>query len=243
MRLQHYLAKAGIASRRKSEQMISDGRVMVNGEIILSMGKKVSEDDEIRVDGKIVKLSQRSMTVMYYKPRGIVCTNSDEKGRKCIADVISGIPERLYPVGRLDMNSEGLLLLTNDGELALRITHPKYGIQKTYVASIEGHVTGEAIQRLRRGVVIDERRTAPAKVIRIQTEGIHEKLEITIHEGRNRQIRKMLETVGCRVVRLVRISAGPLSLKGLKPGQWRELTESELAELRKALNFNEMAVQ
>jgi len=240
MRLQHYLAKAGIASRRKSEQLISDGRVSVNGEIVLAMGRVVEEGDVVRLDGQVVELSQRTVTVMYYKPRGVVCTASDEKGRPCVTDIVKDLPERLYPVGRLDMNSEGLLLLTNDGELALRMTHPRYGIEKCYIASVRDHVTGEAIQRLRRGVQIDGRMTAPARVRRLESQGEHEKLEVIIHEGRNRQVRKMLEAVGNTVVRLVRVSEGPIHLRGLKVGQWRELSEEELYQLRRALQFEDV---
>jgi 23S rRNA pseudouridine2605 synthase len=241
MRLQHYLAKAGIASRRKSEQLIADGRVSVNGEIVLSMGKTVEEDDTVCLDGKPVHLAQRLLTVLYYKPRGVVSTASDERGRKCVTDVVRDLPERLYPIGRLDMDSEGLLLLTNDGELALRMTHPRYGVQKCYVASVQGHVAGEAIERLRRGVMLDGRMTAPAKVRRIPGEGAHEKVEIIIHEGRNRQVRRMLEAVGNPVVRLVRVAVGPLTIRGLKPGQWREIRPEELETLKKALGLQRPA--
>ena len=241
MRLQHYLAKAGIASRRKSEQIIADGRVSVNGEIVLSMGKTVEEGDRVLLDGKPVHLSHRTMTVLYYKPRGVVSTASDERGRPCVTDIVRDLPERLYPIGRLDMNSEGLLLLTNDGDLALRMTHPRYGVEKCYVASVEGHVAGEAIERLRRGVMIDDRMTAPARVRRLPSGGEHEKLEIVIHEGRNRQVRRMLEAVGNPVVRLVRTAVGPLTIRGLKPGAWRQITPQELDALNRAIEADAKA--
>ena len=239
MRLQKYMAMCGVAARRKCEEIIASGRVSVNGKIITEMGTQVEEGDRVELDGVLITLEEEKRYILYHKPAGEVTTVSDDKGRETVMDRFSDFPERIYPVGRLDYDSEGLLLLTNDGELALRMTHPRYGIEKCYIASIRDHVTGEAIQRLRQGVVIDGKMTAPAKVRRLESEGVHEKLEVIIREGRNRQVRKMLEAVGNSVVRLVRVSEGPIQLRGLKVGQWRELSQQELYELRKALKFED----
>lgn len=233
MRLQKYMAEAGIASRRASEELISAGRVKVNG-VTAQLGMSVDEDgDIVEVDGKPIALQKRKVVVMLNKPRGVVCTLNDPEGRKTVLDLIRDIPERLYNVGRLDINSEGLLLLTNDGELANHLMHPRYGVNKTYRLICDGKLTAGEIARLTNGVELSDGLTAPARVfdVRPTKEGGNTALSITIHEGRNRQIRRMLEAVGHTTLRLKRIAYGGLTLGGLRSGEWRYLSQSEIDDL------------
>ena len=231
MRLQKFMADCGVASRRACEQIISDGRVTVNG-IPAVLGMSVEETDEVRLDGKPLKPQERRVVLMLYKPRGVVSTSSDEAGRKTVQAFVSDLPYRLYNVGRLDLNSEGLLLLTNDGELANHLMHPRYGVEKTYRVVCDGTLSASEIASLTNGVQLEDGVTAPAKVanIRRSTTG-GTAFSITIHEGRNRQIRRMLEAVGHRTLRLKREAYGPLKLGALKPGEWRYLTDAEIAAL------------
>lgn len=234
MRLQKFMADCGVASRRACEQIISDGRVTVNG-IPAVLGMSVEETDDVRLDGKPLKPAEKRVVLMFYKPRGVVSTSSDEAGRKTVQAFVGDLPYRLYNVGRLDLNSEGLLLLTNDGELCNHLTHPRYGVEKTYRVVCDGTLSASEIAALTNGVQLEDGMTAPAKVtnIRRSTTG-GTAFSITIHEGRNRQIRRMLEAVGHRTLRLKREAYGPLKLGDLRPGEWRYLSEEELAALARA---------
>lgn len=234
VRLQKYLADAGVASRRASEKLIAEGRVSVNGEIIREMGVQVDENyDTVAVDGEIVKNSVKKEYIMLNKPVGFITTVSDDKDRPTVMELVSDISARIYPVGRLDYDTEGLLLLTNDGDLTYRITHPKHDIAKTYVAEVTGDVSMDTINQLRRGVVIDGQKTSPAEVEVIGATQYGTKIEITIHEGRNRQVRKMFEALGCIVKRLRRTKEAGLTLGHLPLGKWRKLSESEVNMLKK----------
>ena len=234
MRLQKFMADCGVASRRACEQIISDGRVTVNG-IPAVLGMSVEEMDDVRLDGKPLKPAEKRVVLMLYKPRGVVSTSSDEAGRKTVQAFVGDLPYRLYNVGRLDLNSEGLLLLTNDGELCNHLMHPRYGVEKTYRVVCDGTLSASEIAALTNGVQLEDGITAPAKVanIRRSTTG-GTAFSITIHEGRNRQIRRMLEAVGHRTLRLKREAYGPLKLGDLRPGEWRYLSEEELAALARA---------
>ncbi len=231
MRLQKYLAEAGVASRRKSEELILKGRVAVNGRIVTELGTKVTESDSVKVDGKTVKPEARKVYIMLNKPAGYVTTAKDQFDRKTVLDLIEGVEERIYPIGRLDYDTSGLLLLTNDGELANRLMHPKHETDKVYHVKIEGRIDEEDIQAFKRGVRLDDGVTSPAK---IKTLDIYEKnsmVEVTVHEGRNRQVRRMLEALNHDVLKLKLVSLGPLKLEGLEEGSWRYLTPEEIKHL------------
>ena len=229
-RLQKILSNYGVASRRKAEQMILDRRVRVNGNTASLGDAADDEEDVIEVDGVRLKRQPARIVLMLNKPRGYVCTLSDEKGRKNVAELVSGCGARVYPVGRLDLNSEGLLLLTNDGELANRLTHPKKEVDKVYLVWLSQYIPGcEA--SIASPIEIDGRPTSPAKVEKLRQGGETALLRITIHEGRNRQIRRLCERANVTVTRLRRVAEGPLRLGDLKPGQWRVLTEEEIAGL------------
>jgi len=234
VRLQKYLADAGVASRRASEKIIAEGRVSVNGEIVREMGVQVDENyDEITVDGERVKNTVKKEYIMLNKPVGFITTVSDDKGRPTVMELVSDINARIYPVGRLDYDTEGLLLLTNDGDLTYRITHPKHDIKKTYVAEVTGDVSMDTILQLCRGVVVDGQKTSPAEVEVVGATQYGTKIEITIHEGRNRQVRKMFEALGCIVKKLRRTHEAGLTLGHLPLGKWRKLSESEVNMLKK----------
>ena len=231
MRLQKYLALSGVASRRSAEKMITDGRVSVDGVVITEMGVQVEIGQDIRVDGKLVTPEPEKKYIMYHKPAGEVTTASDPEGRATVLDKFRDYPVRLYPVGRLDYDSEGLLLLTNDGDLTERMLHPSMEVEKTYLARVSNELTPAEARRLEMGVMVDGRKTAHAKVKILGVKGLYTDILVTIHEGRNRQVRKMVEQVGHQVVMLRRIRFGPLKLEDLPRGMWRELTEEELREL------------
>lgn len=234
VRLQKYLASCGVASRRGSEEIIRSGRVKVNGETVREMSVQIDEEaDVITVDDAVVQPEKKMIYIMLNKPVGFVTTVTDDKGRDTVMELVSDIPARIYPVGRLDYDTEGLLLMTNDGDLTYRITHPKNNVEKTYVAEVTGNVTMDTLTRLRRGVVIDGVKTSPAKVEVVGATQLGTKLEITIHEGRNRQVRKMFEAVGCIVKRLKRTREAGLILGHVPLGRWRKLTESEVNMLKK----------
>lgn len=237
MRLQKFMADCGVASRRACETIITDGRVTVNW-IPAVLGMSVEETDDVRLDGKRLTLQEKRVVLMLYKPRGVVSTSSDEAGRKTVQAFVSELPYRLYNVGRLDLNSEGLLLLTNDGELANRLMHPRYGVNKTYRVVCDGTLSASEIAALTNGVQLDDGLTAPAKVanIRRSTTG-GTAFSITIHEGRNRQIRRMLEAIGHRTLRLKREAYGNLALGALKPGEWRYLSDEEIKGLYRICGF------
>ncbi len=238
LRLQKYLAEAGIASRRASEELITAGRVSVNG-VTATLGMSIDpETDTVLFDGKPVKQEEELITIMLYKPKGVVSTSDDPQGRTTVQEYVKDIPARLYNVGRLDINSEGLLLMTNDGELAHRMTHPKFSVAKTYFAICDGKLLPSEIASLVNGVTLDDGMTAPARVTRVHpTASGDTSFLITIHEGKNRQIRRMLEAVGHRTLRLKREKFGPLYLGDLKPGETRRLTQDEMRSLRHALGL------
>lgn len=237
-RLQKFMAEAGVASRRACEELIRQGRVTVNGETA-SLGRSVEpEQDRVELDGKPVQKEQRRTVILLYKPRGVVSTSSDPEGRRTVQDYFREIPERLYNVGRLDLNSEGLLLMTNDGALANRLTHPRYGVEKTYYAVCDGKLTASEAAKLTNGIELEDGVTAPARVDAVRTTQRGDtSFLITIHEGRNRQIRRMLEAVGHRTLRLKRERFGPLSLGTLAPGEWRKLSDEEIKKLENALGL------
>jgi 23S rRNA pseudouridine2605 synthase len=236
VRLQKIISQAGVASRRAAERLISEGRVTVNGETVREMGTKADPArDDIRVDGRRIKSAERLRYILLYKPAGYVTTRSDPQRRRTVIDLLHGIREYVYPVGRLDYDTQGLLLLTNDGELAAKMTHPRHEVDRTYEAHVAGVPDDAAVERLRRGIPLDGRRTLPADVLLMNKGRRNENgvLLITIREGRNRQVRRMLEAVGHPVESLRRIRFGPLSDRGLRPGEWRELTLAEVEKLKK----------
>ena len=226
-RLQKIIARAGICSRREAEKLILDGRITVDGKIIRELGAKAAPNQKIRVDDKLLTLNTEKIYLLLNKPRGYVSTAHDERGRKTVLDLID-ISERVYPVGRLDLNSEGLILLTNDGELANLLLHPRFEVKKTYRAKISGTVTEEKLDKLRAGIELDDGLTAPAEIYMLDKDLV----EITIHEGRNRQVRRMFSAIGCDVKRLRRVKFANLNLEGLKSGKYRELTAAEVSELK-----------
>ncbi len=238
LRLQKYLAEAGVASRRGGEELIAAGRVSVNG-TVAQIGMSVDpERDTVTLDGKPVGKKEEIITVALYKPKGVVSTSEDPEGRKTVQEFVRNIPARLYNVGRLDLNSEGLLLMTNDGELAYRMTHPKFAVEKTYYAICDGKLTASEIALLVNGVQLDDGKTAPSKVEHVRpTKTGDTSFSITIHEGRNRQIRRMLEAVGHRTLRLKRERFGPITIGQMKPGDVRRLTEREVAALKRDLGL------
>ena len=226
------MAECGVASRRRAEEMIAAGQVTVNGQKITQMGVQVEEGDEVRLNGKLIRPETEKRYVIYHKPAGEVTTVSDPEGRKCVLDHFRDYPVRLYPVGRLDYDSEGLLLLTNDGALTERLLHPSHQVDKTYLARVSGTVTPETAKRLRAGVMLDDHKTAPAKARILKREALASVVLVTIHEGRNRQVRRMFEETGHRVLQLRRVRFGPLDLGDLPRGKWRELTAEEVRKLR-----------
>jgi 23S rRNA pseudouridine2605 synthase len=229
MRLAKYLAHAGVASRRASEQIIAAGRVRVRGQVVTDPARDVDDTVEVTVDGVAITAAETPRLVYALnKPPGVVSTARDPQGRPTVVDYVND-NERLYPVGRLDVDTTGLILLTNDGELANRLTHPRYGVEKTYrVKVVKPPVKPQALELLRNGVQLDDGMTAPARVRRVKADTI----EITIREGRNRQVRRMIEAVGHRVHSLQRVAFGPLRLGGLPEGQHRRLNPRELESLR-----------
>lgn len=235
MRLQKYLSHAGVASRRAAETLIARGHVRVNGRVVREMGVSVSEADRVDVDGRTIALTSQHVYVMLHKPAGVMTTMHDPQGRRTILDMMPPDLPRIVPVGRLDYDSSGLLLLTNDGDLAHRLTHPKYGVEKRYRALVRGRLVPEEVERLRGGVEVDGVRTAGAPVRVVATRRDTSVVDMTIHEGRNRQVRRMFEAVGHPVIVLERLRFGPLKLGDLPVGQARELTDHEVASLRTAV--------
>ncbi len=234
-RLQKVLASAGIASRREAEQIIASGRVGVNGVIVTEMGFKADPaTDVITVDGKRISSETTRIYVMLYKPAGYVTTMKDPQGRPIVTDLLKGLKGRIFPVGRLDYNTEGLLLLTNDGSWANALAHPRHEVEKEYQVRVRGKVSQAQIRELAEGVVLDDGRTAPATVKIIRESDNNTWISIAIHEGRYRQVRRMCEAVDLQVVRLKRSRYGFLDLEKLKPGEYRILTETEIMRLRNA---------
>lgn len=237
IRLQKLISESGLCSRRKAEKLIINGKVKVNGHPA-SIGDGATYNDVITVNGERIYLEKKRKKyyIMLNKPRGYVTTMSDELDRKCVTELLTGLDERVYPVGRLDRNSEGMLLFTNDGNFANDIMHPSRHISKTYRVTVRPSITEDQLVRLTAGVEIDGRKTLPANVEVLDEEEGRVVLRIMIREGRNRQIRKMCEAVGLEVARLRRTAIGPVKLGMLKPGTWRELTSEEVKALRNAVN-------
>jgi 23S rRNA pseudouridine2605 synthase len=251
IRLQKILSAAGVASRRAAEALIRDGRVAVNGTVVRELGTRADpERDVIRVDDRRVRAVRRLRYLLLNKPRGCVTTRSDPQGRRTVLDLLKGVQDYVYPVGRLDYDSEGLLLLTNDGELAARLMHPRHEVERVYDALVRGVPSRQALERLAHGLVIDGRRTRPAGITLVKSKGARplarsraphapadsgsRVVRITLREGRSRQVRKMCEAIGHPVVRLRRVRIGPITDERLRSGEFRELTAGELAQLKAA---------
>jgi pseudouridine synthase len=232
-RLQKILSEYGIASRRKAEELIKEGRITVNGQIAHLGQKADPEKDYIKVDGKLLIKPEPKVYYAFYKPRKVITSLIDPQGRPTIKDFIKGIKFRVYPVGRLDFDSEGLLLLTNDGELAYHVMHPSSEIEKTYLVKVDGIIDPETIEKLKKGIKIDGKLAIPVSVNLVRKLKANSWIKITLHEGRKRQIRKMLERVGHSVIRLIRIAIDGVKLEELKPGQYRSLTKEEIESLHK----------
>lgn len=232
-RLQKVLAAAGLASRRECEQIVLDGRVSVNGHKVHSLPVLVDPQvDKIAVDGRPLR-AERKVYFLLHKPKGVHCTNYDPDGRPRAVDLLGGVRERVFPVGRLDADTTGLLLMTNDGELAQRLTHPRHGIPKTYRAHVNGLITPEQLDELRKGVWLAEGKTHVSEATIIHAARDQSVVEITLREGRNREVRRVLAKIGHAVRKLIRIRIGPLSLRGLAPGEFRPLSSSEVHLLKK----------
>ena len=237
-RLQKVMAEAGIASRRHCEEMILDGKVKVNGKVVLNLPVMVEpKHDVIIVSGKKLR-PEKKVYYLLNKPKKAVCTNSDPEGRRRAIDLLTGVRERVYPVGRLDTDSNGLLILTNDGELANQLTHPSYGIVKTYIAEVQGYVTGEKTAQLAKGIFLPTGKAQIEGVKILERNKRRSLLEIQLREGRNRQIRIMLLKIGHSVKHLTRVKIGNLTLRGLGPGKFRELTKAEVTALKRLVAEN-----
>lgn len=236
-RLQKFLAEAGVASRRKAEELIAQGKVKVNGKVVTEMGMKIdpAKDEVTYLDKKVTTKNTKMVYLMLYKPEGYVTTAKEQFGRPAVMDLVKGVKERIFPVGRLDYDTSGLLLLTNDGDLTYKLTHPKHDVDKTYIAKLYGVPDEGALQKFRRGVVIDGKRTKPAKIqiLNKDKDGRFCTAEIIIHEGRNRQVRKMCEAIKHPVAQLKRVATGELKLGDLQKGKYRHLTEKEVKYLKK----------
>ena len=231
LRLQKYLAQCGVSSRRGAEQIIQEGRVTINGTVVTEMGIKVKKGDKVTVDGQLVKQEKSKYYILLNKPSGVLSSVKDDRGRECVVDLIEGIDARLYPVGRLDYDTTGLLLLTNDGDFMQRVTHPSFEIWKTYQAVVKGVPTETDVKRFAEGIMLDDGKTLPAVLDVVGYKGSNAIVEVSIREGRNRQVRRMLERIGHPVNSLKRISFGSLELGDLKPGKWRHVKPEEIARL------------
>lgn len=233
MRLQKYIAHCGIASRRKAEEIIKLGKVKVNGEVIKDMGVVVDPDsDEVFVDNRLIQLENNKVYIMLNKPEGYVTTLSDEFDRPTVVDLVKNISERIYPVGRLDYDTSGLLIMTNDGELAYRLTHPKHEVEKTYIAKVKGIPNNKEVNMFKRGVDIGGYVTAPANIQILKKERGSSTIQVIIHEGKNRQIRKMFDAINHPVIKLQRIAVGEIHIDNVLKGKWRFLTDSEIKYLK-----------
>lgn len=231
MRLQKYLALSGVASRRKAEELIISGKVSVNGKKVTELGTKVFGDEVVEVDGKKVSLEEQKVYIMLNKPAGYVTTVKDQFGRPAVLDLVKDVRERVYPVGRLDYDTSGLLLLTNDGEFAYKLTHPKHEVNKVYIAEVSGIPDETDIAAFKKGISIGGYITSPAELNILQKNGKNSTVKITIHEGKNRQVRKMCEAVGHPVLKLKRVAIGNLMLGELPEGKWRSLSTQEIGAL------------
>ncbi|MDW8319749.1 MAG: pseudouridine synthase [Armatimonadota bacterium] len=239
-RLQKILAQAGYGSRRACEQIILQGRVRVNGQVVTQLGARADpHTDVVEVDGKQIQTPAKHTYILLHKPAGVVTTRYDVHARRTVMDLLHGVTTPVFPVGRLDADTTGLLLLTDDGDLAYRLVHPRYGVPKTYLVEVRGEIGEESIHRLRQGVLLEDGMTAPAQVQKIRYLAPRQTtlLRFTIHEGRKRQVKRMCRAVGHPVVRLHRERLGPLTLGKLPTGAWRHLTEEEVAALRRAVGL------
>ncbi|MDO5441634.1 MAG: pseudouridine synthase [Bacillota bacterium] len=232
MRINKYIAASGIASRRKADELIAEGKVKVNGAVLKQPGYDVVEGDKVQVDGHLITASEELVYYMLNKPVGYVTTTADEHDRLTVLDLMSDVTARVYPVGRLDYDSAGLLIMTNDGELSNHIAHPKNKVWKTYMAEVAGQLNLDKIRELQRGVLVDGRMTAKAKVKLLKQKGDMSLVEVQIYEGRNRQVRKMFEAVSCKVTFLQRTQVGELKLGRLHEGDYRKLTREEIEYLK-----------
>lgn len=242
MRLNKYIALAGICSRRKADELIANGNVRVNGAVCREMGCRVEEGDRVEVNGRAVEAAGKKIYIALNKPAGFVTTMHDEKGRATVADLMADIPQRLFPVGRLDVQTTGLLIMTNDGDLAQRLTHPGHEVWKTYVASVAGVMSDVRLAKLRQGMDIGGFVTSPAKARVLKQNPRSAVVEIAIREGKNRQVRRMFAAVGNRVQSLERIAVGNIRLGRLKEGHWRKLSREEI-EYLKMLNSKESRIK
>lgn len=233
MRLQKFIAECGIASRRNAEKIIESGRVTVNGELVDYMGCVINpEEDVVEIDGRVIEPENKKYYIVLNKPKNYVTTVSDDLGRPTVMQLVSDINARIYPVGRLDFDTTGLLIMTNDGEFANILTHPKHVVNKTYIARIDKPLDENQLDRLRNGIDLDGVLTSPAKAENIKRPQKGFEVKITIHEGKNRQVRRMLDAVGANVMSLKRISVGSLTLGNLPEGKWRRLSDAEINKLR-----------
>nr|WP_026894071.1 pseudouridine synthase [Clostridiisalibacter paucivorans] len=233
MRLQKYMAKCGVASRRKSENIILEGRVKVNGKTITELGIKVDPDkDVVILDNKIIRMEKNNVYIIINKPEGYVTTVSDQFNRPTVIDLIRSIDERIYPVGRLDYDTSGLLILTNDGNLTYKLTHPKHEINKEYIAKIKGIPNNKSLNEFRNGLKIEDYVTSKANIEIIETYRQNSQVKIIIHEGKNRQVRKMCGKIGHPVIKLKRVAIGDLNIDKMKTGEWRFLTSKEVEYLK-----------
>ncbi len=235
VRLNKFIAHAGVCSRREADRWIAEGRISVNGQVVLELGEKIDRGrDRVQANGKPVRTEQeRLVYILLNKPAGRVVSVKDPFGRPTVMELLHHLPARVYPVGRLDLDTEGALLLTNDGDLALRLTHPRYGVTKIYEVRVEGEPGEEDLDKVRRGIFLEGRKSAPARVLVVRRGRQHTSLKVEIHEGRKREIRKLFEAVGYPVAGLVRVDFAGLTLEGLKPGQWRYLKTAEVSRLKR----------
>lgn len=244
IRLQKLIAGTGIASRRKAEQLIASGRVTVNGKVVTELGTKVdSARDHVKVDGKHLTEAQPFVYLMLNKPKHVVSTLDDPGGRETVKDFLRGVSVRVFPVGRLDFDGEGLMLLTNNGDVAQALLHPRYHVPKTYLIKVKGVLTDEEIKKLEQGVRLEDGMTSPASVKKVRKVEANSWLEITIREGRKHQVKRMLEAVGHPVIKLLRIKMGPLTLGNLEPGEYRFLTDREANALRELVEQRRASVE
>ena len=232
MRLNKYIAAAGVCSRRKADELIANGNVRINGAVMKEMGYDVADSDTVQVNGRTISAASKKVYVAVNKPLGYITSMDDDRSRATVAELVADIPERLFPVGRLDYNTTGLLIMTNDGDLTYTLTHPKHEVWKTYIATVSGVISDNRIARLRTGVDIGGFVTSPAKVRVIKQMPRHAVVEISIHEGKNRQVRKMFAAVGNKVQELERVSIGDIRLGRLMSGHYRKLTREEIEYLK-----------
>jgi len=238
IRLNKFLSQAGIASRREADRLITEGRIKINSQVIQELGYKIDDQkDRIEIDGREVRQEQTPIYLMLNKPKGYLATLKDTFGRPTVMNLLSNLKKRVFPVGRLDYDSEGLLLFTNDGELTYRLTHPRYNVKKTYLVKVKGKPDSAKLTKLKKGVFLDGKKTAPAKVTLLESNPRRSLLRVEIHEGRKREVRRMFEFIGYRVFKLVRVDFAGLKIGKLKSGTWRFLRQQEIKKLKEQVNL------